>query len=353
MTRTDTLLDLGDCWSTFGPCLSWGTFVCAVAVSVPGWVGLYLFRTGCDDYTKGCTECMNKENWACRRLNFLKSFLPLTTLVRIFCAPAMWFYFSSFNEYHRPPLSLAVILWIVNFLISWGLFAEVILKPGWAHVLSSHLTMDLWPQEHAVNRPYHGLASTRCHALNGGFWAELLWTLWIIANYADPHTGTRIAGVTIPVVIFTGGMIFGGPVNFLARKPDKDLGVAQAYILVAVFSVEGMLLLNHAWFGIRVAINPVSNASSLGPYGHWSVILWNAILIAQIVICRAALGAAVDLKPGAPWSAGGADHKEFYFPRFWGLIYFSQGMVIGFNLWVLGNWIWAEEAVAYRGWTGA
>jgi len=295
---------------------------------------------------------MNHRNWVCQRLLFLKNFLPLTCLLRIFCAPAMWFYMWQINDDHRPPLCVATIFWVVNFLLSWGMFAQVILLPGISQVLSSHATMDYWPPECQVERPYHGLASTRCHALNGGFWAEFLWNLWIIVYYGDPSTGVRLAGISIPIVIFNAGMLFGGPVNFLARNPTKDRGVAQAYILVSIFAVEGLLLLNHAWFGIREAVNPVKNLSPLGPYGHWSVLAWNVILVAQAMVCRTAILGAQELKTGPPWSAGGADHKEFFYPRFWGQIYCCYGTFVSFNLWVVGNWMWASQGVAERGWLG-
>jgi len=347
------MVDFGDCDSTFGMCLEWGTFLAAAGVSFPLWVGLYLFRTGCDDFAKGCEEMMNRGNWVCKRLMFLKDFLPLTCLIRVFCAPAMWYYFSHWYAYERPPLTAAAVLWVVSFFVSWGLFAQVILLPGMSQVLSSHSTMDYWPPECSVNRPYHGLASTRCHALNGGFCAELLWTIWTVVNYSDASAGTRLAGITIPLVIFNAGMIFGGPVNFLSRNPNKDQGIAQAYILAAMFAVEGFILLNHAWFGIRQAINPVTNLSPLGPFGHWSVIAWFVILAAQILVCRTAIGRATELKPGAPWSAGGADHKEFFFPRFLGQIFFCQGMFVGFFLWVLGNWLWVNQGVKERGFVGS
>jgi len=347
------MIDFGQCSTVLGPCLSWGTLVAAAAVSLPQFVGLFLFNEGIADLQRGCEEQCNEHNWINHRLQRLKIVLPSMAVIRIFCAPSMWFFMA--DEFHGPDwpvLGIFPMIWFVNMLVSWGLFFQVIMMPGMANILNSLKTISYWPLECHVERPYHGLASTRCHALSGGFWSEFLWNVWIVLFYGDTSIGMRIAGITIPLIVFNTGMILGGPVNFLSRNPYKDRWVAQTYIAVGIVAVEGYLLLNFAWFGIRQAVDPVTNLSRLGPYGHWSVIAWNVIIIAQALICRTSILGAEELKPGAPWAAGGADHKEFFFPRFWGQIYFCYGIFVSFNLWILGNWVWAEEAVVRRGWLG-
>lgn len=324
--------------------LSIGTFLASAAVVTPFFVGVHLFRTGAADCLEGCKEMRNEANWICRRLQLLKDVLPVLCVFRAFCAPSMWYILGENRDWGGAFVNVPTILWATNFVISWALLAEVLLMSGVRHVLNSHHTMQMWPEECALQRPYHGKASTRCHALNGGFWQELLWNIWII--YWGKDYNHVIGGITIPAVIFFSGMIAGGPVNFMVRKPTVDVWVAQTFVLTTIFAVEGYVLLNHSWFGLAAALDPLKNSSAFGPYGHWSVHVYNAILMAQAFTCRWAVVHAKELNMKPPWSAGGADHKEFFFPRFWGLIHVTYGLILCFNMWIVGIWLIREDHLA-------
>lgn len=318
--------------------LSVGTFFCAAAVGGAHFTGLYLFRAGCNDFQKGCEEMKDEFNRVNQQLQFLKIFLPVCALLRVFCVPSVWYYMAETDNFGGALHSVPALMWVILWAIPFVLFKQILLMPGISQVLSSDRTIAEWPTECAVQRPYHGLLSTRCHAASGGFYIELLWNAWII--FQGTSIEGRVGGITIALVIFNAGMLMGGPVNFLSRGPTVDKWVAETYLVVSLFAVEGYVLLNHAWFGIRMAVSHETNLSPYGPYGHWSVLVWNGLLILQTLVCRTAVLNAQELKGGPPWNCGQCDHKEFFFPRFWGLIYVCYGMMISFNFWIVGIWLW-------------
>jgi len=311
--------------------------LCAAAVSCPQFIGLYLFRAGVRDYGRGCEEAGVMTCPVLDQMRLLVRFLPVCASLRIFCAPALWHWMADLKDFSSALRSFPAMMWILLWSVPFVLFKQILLKPGLRSVHSSHQTIREWPEELPCQRPFHGLLSTRCHAACGGFYIELLWNAWTI--WVGGDLGLRLGGISIPVLIFNLGMLVGGPVNFLSRSPTVDGWVAEVYLLVSLAAVEGMLLLNHSWFGLRVAIDHKDNDSFLGPYGHWSTWLWIGLLLMQAVVLRSVVTRSQDLHPGEPWTAGGCDHKEFFFPRFWGLIYVCYGMMISFNLWVLGVWL--------------
>jgi len=318
--------------------------LCAAAISCPHFVGLYLFRAGVNDFDKGCREMGMTMLPLLSRLHLLKWLLPLCCVLRVFCAPAMWYWIGEQHDLSGGMRSLPVWLWVVLMGVPFVLFMQILMKPGMRSVLSSHTTMREWPGDCPTDRPYHGLLSTRCHAASGAFFIEILWNAWTM--YAGRDMSSRLVGITIPIVIFYSGMLMGGPVNFLMRKPYAESWIAETYILVSIAAVEGFVLLNFASFGLKAAIDP--RISPGGPYSHWSTYVWMGILAAQTLICRTALTSSKELKGGPPWSACGCDHKEFFFPRFWGMIFVCYGMMVCFNLWILGlsyyapqYWSWA------------
>jgi len=311
-------------------------------VACPHLAGLHLYRAGADDFKKGCEEMKNESHSVCQRMQILKTLLPTCCVLRVFCAPALWYHMAERGDFAGGLQSAPAVAWIMLWSVPFCLLNQIVLMRGFRNVLSSYDTLAEWPEHISLNRPYHGLASTRCHAANGGFYAELFWNCWII--YQDSNVAGRLAGISIPLIIFNVGMLLGGPVNFLVRKPKTDRWVAETYLLVSLFAVEGLLLLNHAGFGISAAVEPGALHGVFGPYHHWSVWLWNVLLVAQTLITRYAVTNAEELKAGPPWNAGGCDHKEFFFPRFWGLIYICYSMLASFNLWVLGNYVWASDA---------
>jgi len=326
--------------------LTAGRFLAAIAVSCPHFVGLYLFREGAVDFKKGCFEMNNHMHPVCARMEFLTFFMPICCVLRIFFAPALWFNMAEHADFDSAFHSLPVLLWIVCWSVPFTLLNQILLMPGMRHMFSSWNTLTLWPETIRLNRPYHGLTSTRCHAANGGFYAELLWNLWIVFQGTDVQW--RLGGITVPLVIFNVGMLAGGPLNFLIRSPKKDRWIGETYLVTSgiatgVLAVSSMFVLNHAWFGIRSTVDLHLHEGPLGPFGHWSVLLWNVLLLVQILVSRSAVTSAEELRPGPPWICGGADHKEFYFPRFWGLLYFCYGMAVSFNLWIMGNYLWMES----------
>jgi len=315
------------------------SLLCAAAISVPHFVGCYLFRAGVNDYKKGCTEVGVHLHWSIDWLQMLKVAIPSCAVLRIFCAPTLWMWAAN-KDLEGSLRSLPVLLWVALWAVPFAMFQRILMRPGIRSVLSSHQSLREWCHELPCERPYHGLLSTRSHAANGGFFIELLWNAWVVYSaYSNNDWSFCVGGITIPLFIFNAGMLMGGPVNFLSRGPAADTWIAETYILVSLGALEGFLLLNHCWFGLKSAIAPSTDNSSLGPYSHWSTWAWLGVLLAQTVICRTAVTNAKELKGGPPWSCGGADHKEFYFPRFWGLIFVCYGMLISFNLWIVGMWL--------------
>mmetsp|Transcript_123616 Transcript_123616/g.357551 ORF Transcript_123616/g.357551 Transcript_123616/m.357551 type:complete len:331 (+) Transcript_123616:113-1105(+) len=311
--------------------------LCAAAVSVPQFIGAYLFRAGVRDYGIGCEEQGVLFNASLDHMRLLVRFIPMCALFRVLCAPALWYWLADEKDFPGALRSFPAMMWILLWAVPFVLFKQILLRPGMRCVHSSHQTIRDWPEEMPCQRPYHGLLSTRCHAACGGFYIELLWHAWTI--YAGDDVGLRLGGISIPIVLFNAGMLLGGPVNFLLRGPTCDGWVAELYLLVSLACAEGMLILNHAGFGLREAVNHATNGSSIGPYAHWSTWIWILLMLVQAVVLRYAVTSSRELQPGEPWTVGGCEHKEFFFPRFWGLIYACYGMMISFNLWVLGVWL--------------
>mmetsp|Transcript_11794 Transcript_11794/g.23928 ORF Transcript_11794/g.23928 Transcript_11794/m.23928 type:complete len:242 (-) Transcript_11794:206-931(-) len=238
------------------------TIHCSFAVNVPQWIGLYLFQKGVADFGKGCEEVFNYNRMLAqvRRLNYV---CPLCSLVRVLCAPAMWYWTVDQSDFAQVFHSVFALLWALCFLVPLVWFGSIVTQSGIVSVLDSDKTIREWPQDCRVNRPYHGLLSTRCWALFGAFWIELLWNVWII--YAGGDISRRFCGITFALVLFNAGMVFGGPVNFLARGPYCDRGIAETYILVSLFAMVGYLLLANSSSGLSVAV-----AGAEFPMKHWS-----------------------------------------------------------------------------------
>mmetsp|Transcript_80759 Transcript_80759/g.233555 ORF Transcript_80759/g.233555 Transcript_80759/m.233555 type:complete len:338 (-) Transcript_80759:59-1072(-) len=327
----------------FGFYLSFSGFLCSIAVICPSFIGWYLFRAGVADYAKGCQEVRNFYDYVLEQLEVLVVVIPICSVLRVFFAPGLWYHLADNGDFFGAITSLPAILWVLSWSVPFVMFMGICLKPGVRSVLSSDATINEWPEEMYVERPYHGLLSTRCHAMHGAFWIELLWNCWII--YCGADLGARVGGISIAIVVFNLGMVLGGPINFLARGPRCDAWIAQAYILVSVVVVEGVVALNHVWFGLKASIDHQTNFSPLGPYGHWAVIVWIGLLSVQTVTCRVVISMGIELRAGHPWECGGADHKEFYYPRFWGLIYVCYGMLFSFNCWIIGIWCSPAPAV--------
>lgn len=320
------------------PAGSVGAILASAAVICPHFVGLFLLSAGSKDFTRGCERFHNNDNWVVTRIQLLVRVLPLTALVRVFCAPSLWHYLGQEQNLSLALRSPMVYLWVVDFAVSWTLLLQVVLQPGIRSLWSSSQCIETWPKDCAVGRPYHGLSSTRLHAANGSFFAELLWNAWIIFFARD--SASVIGGITVPFVIFNAGMILGGPVNFLYGRPVLDVSVAQTFIFLSIFAVEAIILLNHAEFALPEALDTTRpGIGPLGPYGHWAPWAWNAVVALQAIGSRAAITRSSQLYAGEPWHAGGVDHKEFFLPRFWGLIFFCYGVLVCFNLWVVGNWL--------------
>lgn len=323
---------------TFDFCWSCGRILCALAVACPQFLGSALFWIGVRDFDRGCREMKNGLDPTLRNMKLLRWVMPFCALLRVFFVPALWFHLAEEPNLSQATHSVAVVLWVACFLLPYWMLLRFILMPGFRCALSSYRTINEWPEECAVQRPYHGLVSTRCHIAHGSFLVELLWTVWII--YQGPNHAYRVGGISVPMVAFNVALLIGGPINYLSRGPRRDAWVAYGFLIISTLSCDVMLVFAHAPFGLR---NAVIASSNHGPYSNFICQLWLLTAAFQAFSLRFMLNIGEELKPRPPWQAGGCDHKEFYRPRFAALVAFCFVQLVSYNLWVTGCGLWFWE----------
>jgi len=318
-------------------------YMAAAGIECIGAVGLYLYSLGVDDFQTGLTKSGTLAS--CElfgRAETLLWFMPLCALVRLIFTPFMWNCLIERRAFNYPLDIVAVVAFAAAFFVPFVWFAfGIVFTPGVSDQNDFEAAIANWPADCRVERPYHGLFQTRAWAMGGGFLGMLGMHIWVIVG--GPNARCRVGAIVVPTVLFSIFMLLGGPYFFLRSAPDSfcpDLWIPNTYYAVTIITVIAMVLLcllpaclpDAVTFGV----NRGHSLAWAGPYAQWSTWAWLIIAVVQILLLRWAITSGVQLVGGPPFEVCGADYKEFYYPRFWGLIYYTYGQFIAFNLWICG-----------------
>jgi len=330
-------------WSLY---LGLGQMSCAAAICCMSFVGDYLFMFGVEDLETGLKK-NNKHvgNKTLEKAKTLQWLMPMCAVLRVLFAPALWFWLAEKGSWLGALTSVPVLCWGVLYFCPCFMLVSLSMMKGVRHFADQDKCIANWPDHTEIDRPYHGLFQTRALAATGGFLVEFGWHMSII--YVGNDSLARVGCISVSTLIWNLLMLLGGPILMLTKSPGpqcRDTWIAQVYIIVSLAACEAMVLLHHAWFALPQMMN---SESKFGPYSHWSVLLWLLVSVAQVSTLHFCILQGYELKSGAPWSVGAADYKEFFYPRFWGLIFYCRGQFIAFNFWIVGCYMWTPQAVVY------
>jgi len=317
-----------------------GKFMVSMAIAYLGIVGCYMFSLGYAEITKGMVESgsLNTCSWS-TWMQVLSIVAPATCILRIFLAPAAWLFMGERRNLPAACMNPFALLWMVCYWVPLLMLVCMLAYPGFRDIFSSADTIDRWPSDCEVKRPYHGLFQSNSWALFGAYVYEGFIHLTITFRVNDQEGRTTAFGW--PILLATSAFLAFGPIRFLANyegEPCADMWIEYTFLAVTVFFAFFKLLLSWAQFGMQDAVQSVN--SFFGPYAYWSTIIWLLLAASHIIVLETILAYATVIKSGPPYEACGADYKEFWFPRHRGLVYYLYGEFVAFNFWILGMWLW-------------
>ena len=142
----------------------------------------------------------------------------------------------------------------------------------------------------------------------------------------DSLTAFGKAGAyTMAVPCILGLDLSAGRLLVRATEVCPDIARAIAYlVVVALATVIKLVLRLHKRFA------PAAVKSAKRPLENKWVIAWFVVTGVEIVVLEVLVETGVELKGGSPWPACGAPWKEFYFPRFKGLIFWEYVSLVSF-----------------------
>uniref|UniRef100_A0A7S3TVG9 Uncharacterized protein n=1 Tax=Emiliania huxleyi TaxID=2903 RepID=A0A7S3TVG9_EMIHU len=312
--------------------------LCSMAIcGFCGW-GWYLFDMGTSDFRIGLDAAGTSDSCSWKpQLEALDRLIPFLLIVRAATLPHLWHTLGAQpRRWMVALLTPACIGFLFALVLPLAWVTALVLQPGLQSVFNFNATLQQWPTDCAVNRPFHGLLQARMWALFTGLWMETTMVIQTTRSFTRPASFGKSGAATSLVPLILG--MFMGPLQPLAFEgidaQCPDTARLIAYIVIAIGSngIKLALRLHSSLIPAAVASpSPLSRSRALQA--------WLATSLVEILSLEAILCTAVELRSGPPFDdMCGAGSKEFFFPRLRGFVYFEYAQLVITALWVQGCW---------------
>ena len=314
-----------------------------VCYSLWGW---YLFTFGVSDFRRGSADIQDTCPIAAQ-LQALDRIVPMGVLLRCCLSTKILRIIGRAKAVARnrnwrkraccnPWTALYLGCWALPWFWLLGLVSTPGLGPPAINV-AGNWTIENWPVGCEVEAPFHGLLQTRLWACFTGILLESVVVIFAVRSIDSPTAFGKAGAYTMAVPCIL-GLIFG-PADFLVRATEvcPDIARAIAYLVVVALATVIKLVLR-----LHKRLVPAAVKSAKRPLENKWVIAWFVVTGIEIVVLEVLVETGVELKGGSPWLACGAPWKEFYFPRFKGLIFWEYVSLVSFGFWVHGVW-WRQQ----------
>ena len=361
----------------------WAVFAALsiAAVSFWGWwmllYGVYDFDAGLR--IAGSISC----SWQPQLQALSRLSLPLIW-VRTALLPPVWELLSKhrWRNIARQPVFL---VYAAALVLPTTCVTALICQPGLGAVFDHAATLREWPSECAVDRPYHGLLQTRTWAFFTAQWMEVSMVVAVAGSWKKDTFAQLGAWVmTVPPILGS----LAGPLDALifnaaeGQDPCPDSGRLVAYqIIVAIANIAKLLLrlreplmpaLHAPQERLKSITDSTASSSSRltveerdseatdleatadsramalaaggSPAGSDSGLanlsqqarIWLCVTVVEIVLLESLMSTAVETKAGPPLDGPCGSYKEFFLPRFRGIINWEYCTIAVVCLWYWG-----------------